>query len=609
MQARILANSTLVTEKGFCYSSEVQEPTIANLKEISLVPDTTIYGTIGGLKPGNTYYIRAYAVSSLGVGYGDVFSYIIPGGEVDNEFSVNTLSVEDISRTSALVRGKVNVSDLSSLIEFGLEWFEGLSDMGYVIIDNYPSANISQLTGEFSLQMSSLPSGKKIRVRAWARIMQGGNEVRAQGELLEFTTVQSNPAVVGYPTVSNVTANSASISAPIDKNEGGEITACGFYYSTVHDTPDSRDVQVSSSTAGNAATAHLTGLEEGQTYYIRAYAVNEAGMSYGDVAVFRTVAVTLPVVKMNEITNVTPSSAKLYGTVTSAGSGIIHRKGFCWSNTQTSPLLGQDTSCEVSTGEDVYSYALTGLSGKTKYYVRAYAENEKGISYSETAEFQTGSAAVIPTLSGTTVSEIGETSAKAVATVVSDGGISVSAKGFCYSSTNNQPTLEVGIVLSDASTGGAITGVLKDLEPNAKYYIRAYATNGEGTAYGVVNEFSTQKESSSTPTVGVTVINTVTKTTAGVSSSITNDGGAVITERGFCYSTVNTTPTISDNKINSDISKKDFTGSLAALAMGTQYYIRAYAVNMNGISYGETNSFTTRSDIPDNSDNQSPDKK
>lgn len=457
--------------------------------------------------------------------------------------------------------------------------------------------------------MSSLPSGKKIRVRAWARIMQGGNEVRAQGELLEFTTVQSNPAVVGYPIVSNVTVNSASVSAPIDKNEGGEITACGFYYSTVHDTPDSQDVQVSSSTTGNAATAHLTGLEEGQTYYIRAYAVNEAGMSYGDVAVFRTVAVTLPVVKMNEITNVTPSSAKLYGTVTSAGSGIIRRKGFCWSNTQTSPLLGQDASCEVSTGEDVYSYALTGLSGKTKYYVRAYAENEKGISYSETAEFQTGSAAVIPTLSGTTVSEIGETSAKAVATVVSDGGISVSAKGFCYSSTNNQPTLEAGIVFSDASTGGSITGVLKDLEPNAKYYIRAYATNGEGTAYGVVNEFSTQKESSSTPTVGVTVINTVTKTTAGVASSITNDGGAAITERGFCYSTVNTTPTISDNKINSDISQKDFTGSLESLTISTQYYIRAYAVNMNGISYGETNSFTTRSDIPDNSDNQSPDKK
>jgi hypothetical protein len=135
--------------------------------------------------------------------------------------------------------------------------------------------------------------------------------------------------------VSNVTANSASISASIDKNKGGEITACGFYYSTVHDTPDSQDVQVSSSTAGNAVTANLTGLEEGQTYYIRAYAVNEAGMSYGDVAVFRTVAVTLPVVKMNEITNVTPSSAKLYGTVTSAlfiGKvfvGVIRRLLLC----------------------------------------------------------------------------------------------------------------------------------------------------------------------------------------------------------------------------------------------------------------------------------------
>jgi len=438
--------------------------------------------------------------------------------------------------------------------------------------------------------------------------MQGGNEVRAQGELLEFTTVQSNPAVVGYPTVSNVTANSASISAPIDKNEGGEITACGFYYSTVHDTPDSRDVQVSSSTAGNAATAHLTGLEEGQTYYIRAYAVNEAGMSYGDVAVFRTVAVTLPVVKMNEITNVTPSSAKLYGTVTSAGSGIIHRKGFCWSNTQTSPLLGQDASCEVSTGEDAYSYALTGLSGKTKYYVRAYAENEKGISYSETAEFQTGSAAVIPTLGGTTVSEIGETSAKAVATVVSDGGASISVKGFCYNRTNSLPTIENGTTVTDVSTGYSITGALDNLEPNVKYFIRAFAKNEEGTAYGAVSEFQTT-QLIVVPTVSWLQVTNIKETAIDASATVTNDGGSTILSRGFCYSSTNKLPATEDSSIQSSDVTPTFAAGITGLLPETTYYVRAFASNERGIAYSETYTVKTLASgpvTPEVDDNEPP---
>lgn len=318
-------------------------------------------------------------------------------------------------------------------------------------------------------------------------------------------------------------------------------------------------------------------------------------------------AVTLPVVKMNEITNVTPSSAKLYGTVTSAGSGIIRRKGFCWSNTQTSPLLGQDASCEVSTGEDAYSYALIGLSGKTKYYVRAYAENEKGISYSETAEFQTGSAAVIPTLSGTTVSEIGETSAKAVATVVSDGGISVSAKGFCYSSTNNQPTLEAGTVLSDASTGGLITGVLKDLEPNAKYYICAYATNGEGTAYGVVNEFQTTQVV--LPAVKELRITAIEETTINASATVADDGGSAILSRGFCYSSTNELPTTGDLSVLSKDNTPVFTSGITGLSPETTYYVRAFASNAKGVAYSDARTVKTLASapiIPGEDDNEPP---
>lgn len=610
--ARILANGTTVTEKGFCYSTEMEEPTITGLKEIAYTPDTTIYATISSLKPGNTYYIRAYAVGQQGVGYGDVITYTIPDdGHQAVPPVVTTLSAEDLGNSTAVLTGSIATDNLEGITSFGFTWQSKSSSIENVVIENYPSGNISQLTGIFTLKLEGLPTEETIQAYAWAIREVNGQELRGQGDWIEFTLAQTvQPATVTQTTVRDITVHTVSAIAEVTSNGGSEITESGFYYSTTHALPDERDLHVSSLTTGNNITANLVGLEEGQTYYIRAYAINQAGLSYGAVGNFQTKPVTLPIVKTGAVTNVTSVSANLSGTITSLGNGSLQRKGFCWSSTHTVPSLEQrEGSSEVSTEGSAYFYELTGLSGKTRYYVRAYAENEKGVSYGETQEFTTGTSAVVPTLSGTTISEIGETSAKATATVVSDGGASVSGKGFCYSLTNSLPTIEGGsTTLADVSTGNSITGVLKNLEPDAKYYIRAYATNGEGTAYGVVYTFSTQKVSS-IPTVGATVINTVTKTTAEVSSSISNDGGATITENGFCYSITNTVPTISDNKINSDISKKDFTGSLAALAMGTQYYIRAYAVNTNGISYGETNSFTTRSDIPDNSDNQSPDKK
>ena len=82
MLARILGNASTVTEKGFCYSSTKELPEVTDMRVISNIPDTVIYETVSGLVPGNTYYIRAYATGSQGTGYGDVFSYTIPGGNV-----------------------------------------------------------------------------------------------------------------------------------------------------------------------------------------------------------------------------------------------------------------------------------------------------------------------------------------------------------------------------------------------------------------------------------------------------------------------------------------------------------------------------------------------
>ena len=105
------------------------------------------------------------------------------------------------------------------------------------------------------------------------------------------------------------------------------------------------------------------------------------------------------------------------------------------------------------------------------------------------------------------------------------------------------------------------------------------------------------------PTVVTKSVGEVTETTAKVVGLVTADGGAEVTERGVCWST-DGTPTILD------FSVKDIEGGLGSyeiafsnLVPNTQYYIRAYATNEMGTSYGDEKSFTTLEVIPEDPEN------
>lgn len=484
--ARILANGAGVTEKGFCYSTEMQEPTVAGLKEIAYTPDTTIYATIGGLKPG-TYYIRAYAISSQGVGYGDVKTHTVAdNGQQPNPSTVTTLNAERAGSSSAILTGSVALEDLSGITAFGFMWKSESFPSETVVLENYPSDKINLSTGVFSLQLDGLPVGEQIQICAWADKSVGNEQLREQGDWIQFVLPKSmQPASVSQAAVDLITAHAASVAAWILDDGGSKITESGFYYSTVHALPDVQDTHIASMGSPGSGTieVNLTGLEEGQDYYIRGYAVNEAGLSYGEVRQFRTKTITLPTVMTDAVTAVTPTSARLSGSITSSGNGTIQHKGFCWSSTHAVPTLEQQEGYwEASTESSSYYYELTGLSGNTKYYVRAYAENEKGVSYGEVQAFTTTTSATVPTLSEVTMSDISETTAKASATIVSDGGASISARGFCYSTTNQLPTTaDQNITSSD--TTPAFTSAITGLSPETTYYVRAYAENAKGIAY------------------------------------------------------------------------------------------------------------------------------
>lgn len=87
-------------------------------------------------------------------------------------------------------------------------------------------------------------------------------------------------------------------------------------------------------------------------------------------------------------------------------------------------------------------------------------------------------------------------------------------------------------------------------------------------------------------------VTTITSTTAKSGGNVTNDGGALVTSRGVCWST-SENPVVTGNKTTDGEGAGSFTSNITGLTGGTKYYVRAYATNSVGTSYGSQYSFTT----------------
>jgi len=128
------------------------------------------------------------------------------------------------------------------------------------------------------------------------------------------------------------------------------------------------------------------------------------------------------------------------------------------------------------------------------------------------------------------------------------------------------------------------------LAEGTPYYVRAYATNSVGTAYGNPVTFTTNQVSAAVLTT--TVATNITSTTATAGGNITDTGGGAISAKGVCWSSTSQNPTIDDNKANGS-GDGNFTSTITGLTDGTTYYYRAYATNSVGTTYGEPFSFIT----------------
>ncbi len=393
---------------------------------------------------------------------------------------VTTAEVTDITVNSAKCGGEVINGGDAVVVARGVCW----NTSGQPTVSDTYAMNGTNV-GSFTSQISNLVPNTQYYVRAYATNAKG---VTGYGEEVSFTTLEKLlPTVTTAIEVTDITVSKAICGGEVTFNGNVTVTARGICWSTTQN-PTIEDNKTTNGSGVGSYTSNMTNLEHNTTYYVRAYATNEVGTAYGEEVSFTTLEKLLPTVTTAiEVTDITVSKAICGGEVTFNGNVTVTARGICWGTSQNPTI--EDNKTTNGSGVGSYTSNMTNLEHNTTYYVRAYATNEVGTAYGEEVSFMTIEKLLPTVTTAIEVTDITLTSAVCGGEVTFDGNVAVTAKGICWSTTQN-PTIEDNKT-TNGSGVGSYTSNMTNLEHNTTYYVRAYATNEVGTAYGEEKSFTT----------------------------------------------------------------------------------------------------------------------
>ncbi len=657
--------------------------------------------TLEGLLPATGYYIRSYAVNSVGVSYGvDVYAATDYGTPI-----INTVSIDEVTQTSVTVLSELIHTGGYSMSTTGVLW----DTLPNPTVDDYlGKIDVENDIGEFECNIQNLNYNKTYYVRAYAVSGYG----TGYGEIIEFTTMQqAQLPIVETGAVSDTTPISVVCSGNL-LDDGGELaTIKGFVWGLNSNSTleDSEGYSVSGTGVGEYQD-NITGLNHNTIYYVRAYASNTGGVSYGDELSFITdtidefetcgdslfyeneyyqtiqfgdrcwFAENLRYLPNFAEVGADMSETPFYFVYDYYGDNVEEAKNtenfdtygvlYNYAAASTSCPLGwhlphwgewMDLSKEVcisTTCEEDFSVNPTNvplgvnegaiLAGRNELWeVGVLSENANfgisgfdalpggryyngGFSWLGTnSEYWTTEPCsvtndvyhynldlkhllselhfnnygtdynaysvrciknVLPTIIGISLTEINNTEFECTSDITSDGEAEVTSRGVVWA-TSEEPSLESyeGITV-DGSGIGEFVSSITGLTTGVVYYLRSYATNSYGTEYSEQISFNTY----TLPEVTTSPIGMLNQTVATLGGNVLENGGDEETIRGVVVNILGN-PTIEENIFyySSGISVGEFTIFLQELILNTEYYVRAFATNMKGTSYGEELMFHT----------------
>lgn len=512
--------------------------------------------------------------------------------------SFNLNEASDISRLTANLSGTITLNG-GKIVKYGFTYGE---------FQNLANAENVDFSGSPSGSITANLTGLKPNTIYYYRLYASSGASTVNSEVKSFRTADS-----GAPSFTPVTElgkneQSITVRCQLTDDGGYSVISMGIAYRR-SDTQKYVTVMLDEPTTEEYVLT-IDGLEAGTTYMVCGYGIGQGGIGYGKELAITTEDSEAPVVNTGTITEFGGSWIVATAQQLSPGFSDVVERGFCYSDANQVPTLTDGHVTAPGTANEVFTQKITGLKGSTLYYVRAYARNGTKVGYGK-VETVTTKELTAPTLGEVTTESLTYHSLDMRASVTGLGNGIVQAYGFCYSDTQQNPTLENATVqngtgLSD--TGGQFTALLDGLSSGTTYYITAFATNEAGTTYSSVRTATTV--TTSVPTVSAVSVSGVTARTATLASGVTDNGNRDIEEYGFCWTTNGDEPTVENCTGKMSFTTGDghsMTHQLTNLLPDTSYKVRAYAINAVGAGYGAVATFKTEIDpTPGEGDNESP---
>ena len=564
-----------VSDVGFYYSTD---PAVAEDNSIKVelkYSNDEFFANVSDLAVFTKYYVKTYVKNSVGTSYGTIVNFTTDSSSP----IVTTVGSSDITSSSAKLSGTVVTDNGAPISERGFVWVKGT---------DAPTTASSRLavqgtTGEYSADLTDLEVNQKYSFRAYAINARG----TSYGEVLTFTTIASLPKLSALG-VSDITSTSATFTSTVTSHGGETVGVVGFYYSTTSPIDVEAAEIVSMPYVEDRFAMTVEGLSAGTQYYVMAFARNSAGQAVNAEVNFKTVS-TPPTVVTGDHSEITSSSASLSGEVLLDNGEPITERGFVWVNGFGTPTTSSN-KVRVSGTTGKYSITVSEFEPNKVYSYRAFATNSKGTAYGDVRNFTT--LTELPEVKILGVFEITSTTAEIDAKITYDGGETPSEAGFLYDTSSNFATAQK--IMAPAIDGdGSYYYTFAGLKRATQYYVKPYATNSAGTAYGEVENFKTLPE---LPSITTSEVTNITETSANCGGVIIDDGGEILSKGIVWGRTPNPTIDLS-TKTEVSGSSSSFTGAITGLRSGLPYYVRAYVTNSIGTVYGEQKQFYAAGEI------------
>lgn len=593
-------------DSGFMYATsraEVEKGTATKVKNINWHTGTTCEARLTGLKPNTTYHYCLYASNGTNSQQSDILSF--KTGE-DSAPTLGMVTVVEVGEYSLTLSSRIVDDGGYSITECGLSYDAPSGKVRVAAIGDYEQGEAFQVTIE------GLQPATEYTISAYAsnaeKGMGYGSSIQQMTGKLESPTVTTQDI-----SAADLGATWVNVTGTVEKQGASAITERGFALSG-GDIAEEKRIPAAL-TSDKLFTLKIDNLKPGTTYYVRAYAMNKAGeqtrIGYGKTKIeFSTLQLNVPAV--GNISHYNPGppydSDSFVARVLNNGNGVITRKGFYWSTTNKVPsttdnlVLYEGNSDEMDMG--IYSVNPTP---NTTYYIRAFAENEKGIGWSSnTVEFKFQP--INPPSVYNVTYEVSGANSITVKSYIYIGDGTLKSKGFYYSLKPNyaEGIWVEGTTYNTEGSRDSFSAEITGLRANTTYYIWATAENEGGQGRGDILTIIPLKA----PIVNNVSLSSKTGTTISVQAYM-NESDA-ITQKGFCYTasaevipTIENSTVVVDNEstYNGLISKK-----ITGLTLNTKYYIRAFATNAHGIGYSPKTFAVTTKRAPEGGDIESPDK-